>query len=93
MSQRRTKPAAAPMPGQGEEALAPIRVDPNKYTAPVVLSLAEIAFLQQALGNLPLQGTPDQLEGLLPLVRTVRGKLNMASQVIQQSLPKPKPRK
>ena len=93
MSQRKPKLAAAAQPGQGEGAPGPIRIDPSKYMAPVVLTLAEIGFLQQALGNLPLQGTPDQLEGLLPLVRTVRGKLNQASQVIQQSLPRPKPQK
>jgi hypothetical protein len=70
------------------EAPSPIPIDPARYTAPVVLNMAEVQLLQQVLATVPMQGTADVLEGLLPVVRSIRGKLTLASQVIQRKLPK-----
>ena len=65
-------------------------VDPAQYSAPVVLTAAEIAVLAKLLTTAPLSGNQEQLVRVLAVIRSIQGKLTLAAQVIQKKLPKSK---
>lgn len=76
--------------GKGRKAKEPVVTGPvnlTRYTAPVVLNMAEVQTLLQLLNSVPLQGTADQLEGVLPVYRSLKGKLLQAAQIISKKLP------
>lgn len=50
-------------------------VDPGKKIGALPITGDECAFLIQALGQLPMKGTPETLNQVLPLVNGLRQKL------------------
>ena len=51
---------------------------------PFLLNADEIVFLHQALQNLPMSGTPDQLAQAIPMVQGLRLKVMQAGLAIGQ---------
>jgi hypothetical protein len=70
---------------KGKDARAAI--NPENYTAPVVLNIVELELLRSLLAEVPVSGKPDQLESMLATIRSIRGKLMLAVQVAGRKLP------